>query len=151
MFVDGVNIHNRTWFKHLQHIRLMLHKLAKVNFKLNPSKCCFGSKNKFTFLRHVVDCNKSQPNPKKIATVVKFPQLKTININTFLGLIGYYGRFIVEYAKITKRLFALIKKEFKFVWTPICQATFVTLKRKLVETPIVVRLHFSKTFILDVD
>jgi hypothetical protein len=129
----------------------MLHKLAKVNFKLNPSKCCFGSKNKFTFLRHVVDCNKSQPNPKKIATVVKFPQLKTININTFLGLIGYYGRFIVEYAKITKRLFALIKKEFKFVWTPICQATFVTLKRKLVETPIVVRLHFSKTFILDVD
>lgn len=99
-----------------------------------------------------MDCNKSQPNPKKIVTVVEFPQLKTkTNVSAFLGLIGYYGKFIVGYAKITKCVFALTKKEFKFVWTPICQTTFVTLKRKLVETPIVVRPDFSKTFILDVD
>lgn len=49
VFVDGVNIHNRTWFKHLQHICLVLQKLAKVNLKLNPSKCCFGSKTNLPF------------------------------------------------------------------------------------------------------
>ncbi len=126
--------------------------MVEVNLKLNPSKCCFGSKNKFTFLGHVVDCNESQPNLKKIATIVKFLQPKTTtNARTFLGLIGYYRRFIVGYAKITKPLFALTKKEFKFVWTPICQAAFVTLKRKLVEAPIFVKFDFSKTFILNVD
>ncbi len=99
-----------------------------------------------------MDCNESQPNLKKIATIVKFLQPKTTtNARTFLGLIGYYRRFIVGYAKITKPLFALTKKEFKFVWTPICQAAFVTLKRKLVEAPIFVKFDFSKTFILNVD
>jgi hypothetical protein len=91
----------------------------------------FGSKNKFTFLGHVVDCNKFQPDLKKIATIVKLLQPKTTtNVRAILGLIGYYRMFIAGYAKIMKPLFALTKKEFKFVWTPICQATFVTLKRK---------------------
>jgi hypothetical protein len=55
-------------------------KLEKVNLKLNLGKCCFGSKN-ITLLGHVVDCNISQPNPKKITIVAKFFQPKiTINV-----------------------------------------------------------------------
>jgi len=60
------------------------------------------------------------------------------NVKAFLGLIGYYRRFIAGYAKIIKPFFALTKKECKFVWTPICQAIFVTLKKKLMEAPILV-------------
>jgi hypothetical protein len=53
--------------------------------------------------------------------------------------------------KIAKPLFALTKKECKFLWTPIWQTTFIALKRKLVETHILVRPDFNKPFILDVD
>jgi hypothetical protein len=73
------------------------------------------------------------------------------NVKAFLGLIGYYRRFIIGYAKIAKPLFASTKKECKFLWTPICQTTFIALKRKLVEVLVLVRLDFNKPSILDVD
>ncbi len=64
---------------------------------------------------HIVDCTKSQLDPKKIPT----PNTTT-NVRAFLGLIGYYKRFIVGYAKIVEPLFTLTKKECKFLWAPIC-------------------------------
>jgi putative transposase len=54
VFVDDVNIHRGTWNEHSCHIRLVLQKIKGVNLKLNPSKCCFGSKS-ITFLGHIVD------------------------------------------------------------------------------------------------
>jgi hypothetical protein len=74
VIVDDVNIHNGTWDEHLCHIRLVLQKLKGVNLKLNPSKCCFGSKS-ITFLGHIVDSARSQPDPRKITTVQIFPHL----------------------------------------------------------------------------
>jgi hypothetical protein len=65
VFVEDVNIQSGTWNEHLCHIRLVIHKLKRVNFKLNPNKCCFGSKN-ITFLGHIVDCAGSQHDPRKI-------------------------------------------------------------------------------------
>jgi hypothetical protein len=99
-----------------------------------------------------VDYVGSQPNPKKIAAVQNFPTPNTAtNVRAFLGLIGYYRRFIVRYVKIVKPLFTLTKKECRFLWTPICQITFVALKSRLIEAPILVRPDFNKPFILDVD
>jgi hypothetical protein len=120
VFVDDVNIHSGTWIEHLCHIRLVLHKLKKVNFKFNLWKCCFMSKN-ITFLGHIVDCVRSQLDPKKITTIQNFPTPNTTtNVRAFLGLTGYYKRFITRYAKIAKPLFTLTKKKCKFLWTPIC-------------------------------
>jgi hypothetical protein len=141
MFVDDVNIHNGTWNEHLCHIQLVFQKLTEVNLKLDPDKCCFGSKS-ISFLGHIVDCTGSQPNPRKVLIVMKFPTPKaTTNVKAFLGLIRYYKRFITEYAKIVKP--TLTKKECKFFWTPICQVVFVALK-------ILIRHVFNKPFILDV-
>jgi hypothetical protein len=62
-----------------------------------------------------------QLDPRKITTIQNFPTPNTItNVKAFLGLIGYYKRFIVGYVKIAKPLFTLTKKECKFLWTPIC-------------------------------
>ncbi len=117
---------------------------------MNPSKCCFGSKN-ITFIRHVVDNVGSQPDPKKITIIQHFPTPKTTtNVKAFLGLIVYM-RFIVGYAKIAKPLFTLTKKDCKFLWTPICHSTFIMLRKRLVETLVLVRPNFNKSFILDVD
>jgi hypothetical protein len=61
-----------------------------------------------------------QLDPKKVIVVINFFTPKTMtNVRAFLGLMGYYKTFITWYAKIAKRLFALMKKDYKFVWTPI--------------------------------
>jgi hypothetical protein len=74
-----------------------------------------------------------------------------INVWAFLGLIGYYKNFVCGYAKIVMPLFDLTKKDQSFLWTLACQKTFDTLKLRLIEAPILVRLDFEKPFILDVD
>jgi hypothetical protein len=118
---------------------------------LNLNKCCFGSKS-ITFLGHVVDNVISQPDPRKIVVVQHFPTPKTTtNVRAFLGLTWYYKRFIAGYAKIVEPFFALTKKDCKFLWTPICHSTFIALKKRLVEAPILVKPNFNKSFILDVD
>jgi hypothetical protein len=68
VFVDDVNIHGGTWNEHLYHVQLVLQKLKGINLKLNPSKCCFGSKS-IMFLGHIVDNAGSQLDPKKIVVV----------------------------------------------------------------------------------
>jgi hypothetical protein len=104
------------------------------------------------FLGHIVDNAGSQLDPKKIVVVQQFPTPKiAMNVRAFLGLTRYYRRFIVGYAKITEQLFALTKKDYKFLWMPICDIAFTTLKRRLVEAPVLVRADFNKPFILDVD
>jgi hypothetical protein len=99
-----------------------------------------------------VDIVGSQPNPKKITTIQHFLTPKTTtNVRAFLGLTRYYKRFIARYAKITEPLFSLIKKDCKFLWMPICHSTFIALKRRHVEAPILVIQEINKPFILDVD
>jgi hypothetical protein len=147
VFVDDVNVHSGTWSEHLCHIGLVFQKLTKVNFKLNLGKCCLGSKS-IIFLGHIMDCAESQLDPKKIARIQNFPTPNiTTNVKAFLEFIGCYMKFIVGYAKITKPLFTSTKKKFKFLWTSICQTTFVALKRRLLEPIIMVRPNFKKPFI----
>ncbi len=99
-----------------------------------------------------MDSAGSHLDPKKLITVQHFPTPKTaMNVKAFMRLTGYYRRFIARYAKITEPLFALTKKDYKFFWTPICQITFIALKRILMEVPILVRPNFNKPFILNVD
>jgi hypothetical protein len=86
----------------------------------------------------------SYPNPKKVAIVEGFPIFKFVtNVKALLGLIRYYNKFILGYAKIAKPLFSLTKKDCKFLWTPMCQGAFVTQKRRLMESLVLKRLDFS--------
>jgi len=94
----------------------------------------------------------SYPDLKKVIIMEGFSIPKFVtNVKAFLGFTGYYTRFILGYAKITKLLFDLIKKDCKFVWTPICQGVFVTLKKRLMASPILIKFDLSQPFILDVD
>jgi hypothetical protein len=91
-------------------------------------------------------------DPKKIVVVGNFPIPKTVtNVRAFLGLIGYYRKFVLGYAKIVEPLFSLTKKECTFVWTPIYQKAFVTLKKCLVTSLVLTKPNFSQLFILYMD
>ncbi len=104
------------------------------------------------FLGHVVNKEGTKPDPGKIVVVLRFPEPNTVtNVRSFLGLTGYYRKYIREYSRLASPLFELTKKDVQFVWNQDCQRAFDALKRALVEAPILVRLDFKKPFCLDVD
>lgn len=94
----------------------------------------------------------TQPDLKKIKVVTKYYVLVFVtNVRAFMGLIGYYQNYIKGYSHIAIPLFELTKIDIMFMWTPQCQNAFNVLKDALVKAPILVRLVFTKAFILDVN
>jgi hypothetical protein len=151
IFVDDLNIHNIAWQDHLQHLGTVLSRLREVNLKLNPSKCCFAA-GSIVFLGHVVSREGTKPDPNKIDDVRKFPVPTNItNVRSFLGLTGYYRKYIKGYSKMAGPLFELTKKDVVFVWDQGRQSAFDDLKRALVQAPVLVRPNFREPFCLDVD
>ncbi len=151
VFVDDLNVHSEMWQDHLQHLGAVLSRLREVNLKLNPSKCCFAA-GSIVFLGHVVSKEGTRPDPSKIDAVRRFPEPTTVtSIRSFLGLTGYYCKYIKGYSRIAGPLFELTKKDVVFVWNQDYQRAFDDLKRALLEAPILVRPNFKEPFCLDVD
>jgi hypothetical protein len=151
VFVDDLNVHSENWEDHLQHLGAVLSRLREVNLKLNPGKCCFAAKS-IVFLGHVVSREGTKPDPSKIDVVLCFPAPKTVtNVRSFLGLTGYYRKYIRAYSRMAGPLFELTKKDVMFVWDQNCQRAFDDLKRALVGAPVLVRPDFKGSFCLDVD
>jgi hypothetical protein len=151
VFVDDLNVHSENWEDHLQHLGAVFSKLKEVNLKLNPGKCCFAAKS-IVFLGHVVSREGTKPDPGKIDAVLRFPTPKTVtNVRSFLGLTGYYRKYIRAYSRMAGPLFELTKKDVMFVWDQNCQRAFDDMKRALMGAPILVRPDFKGSFCLDVD
>jgi hypothetical protein len=151
VFVDDLNVHSENWEDHLQHLGVVFSRLKEVNLKLNPGKCCFAAKS-IVFLGHVVSREGTKPDPGKIDAVLRFPAPKTVtNVRSFLGLTGYYRKYIRAYSRMAGPLFELTKKDVMFVWDQNCQRAFDDMKRALVGAPVLVRPDFKGSFCLDVD
>ena len=104
------------------------------------------------YLVHIIDKNGVRPDPKKIIAVKNFPVPKTQkNIKQFLGLAGYYRRFIDGLSKIASPLNQLLKKDIPSNWTEKQEAAFDILKAKLSEEPLLQLSDFSQPFILTTD
>jgi hypothetical protein len=120
VFVDDLNVHSGSWEEHLQHLDMVLCKLRGVNLKLNLNKCCFAAKS-ITFLGHVVSKDGTRPDPGKIEAVLHFPERRTFtNVKSFLGLTGYYRKYVRGYAQLAAPLFELTRKDVDFVWNMGC-------------------------------
>jgi hypothetical protein len=120
VFVDDLNVHSCSWDEHLLHLHMVLCTLRGVNLKLNPNKCSFAAKS-ITFLGHVVSKDGTRPDPGKIEAILHFPQPRTVtNVKSFLGLTGYYMKYVKGYARLATLLFELTKKDIDFVWNMGC-------------------------------
>jgi hypothetical protein len=129
----------------------VLCKLREVNLKLNPSKCCFAAKT-ITFLGHVVSKEGIRPNPGKIEAVLHFPTPKNVtSVRSFLGLTGYYGKYVRGYSSLAGPLFELTRKDVAFVWDVGCEQAYQALNATLMDAPVLTRPDFKQTFWLDVD
>jgi len=115
IFVDDLNVHSEKWQDHLQHLGAVLSRLREVNLKLNPSKCCFAA-GSIVFLGHVVSKEGTRLDPGKIDAVWRFPVPTIVtNVRSFLGLTGYYRKYIKGYSKVAGPLFELTRKDVVFV------------------------------------
>jgi hypothetical protein len=151
VFVDDLNVHSEYWEDHIRHLEAVFSKLREVNLKLNPGKCCFAAES-IIFIGHVVSKEGMKPDPEKIEAVVRFPLPTTItNVRSFLGLTGYYRKYVRGYSRLAGPLFELTKKDVAFIWGWDCQQAFDSLKGALVAAPILVRPNFKRPFYLDVD
>ena len=136
---------------HLKHLELIFQQLRELDLKLKMEKCSFLKKH-IQYLGHIVSGDGLKPVPEKISSIQQMPHPYTQNeIKQFLGLVGYYRKFIPRYADIVRPLNALTCMDVDFVWTDICQKSFELLKTMVSEEPILVYPDPSKPYVLFTD
>eukprot|EP00731_Ephydatia_muelleri_P021055 Em0013g782a len=139
--------------EHLVHIREVLSRLQGAGLTAKPSKCHFGMLE-CTYLGHVVGKGVVQPEPSKVQAVMNFPIPSTkTQVRGFLGLTGYYRRFIPNYAAMVAILTDLTKKSasVQVQWSEQCNYVFEELKRILCCSPVLRSPDFKKPFVLQTD
>nr|GEY41810.1 putative reverse transcriptase domain-containing protein [Tanacetum cinerariifolium] len=136
VFIDDILIYSKSKKEHEVHLKLILELLKKEKLFGKFSKCEFWLQD-FHFLGHVVNSEGIHVDPNKIEAVKnwKIPKTPT-EIRSFLGLAGYYRRFIASFLKIAKPLTLLTQKNKRFEWGDEQENTFQTLKDMLCDAPI---------------
>src|SRR3954471_21695524 len=146
VFIDDILIYSKDENEHEKHLRLIMEKLREHKLYAKFSKCEFCLKE-VGFLVHVVSAKGVAVDPGKVASVTEWESPKNVgDIRSFLGLAGYYRRFIENFSKIAKPMTELFKKENKFLWTEACEASFQELKKRLVTAPVLCLPDIQKDF-----
>ena len=121
---------------HEEHLRVVLQILRENQLYAKFSKCQFWL-DSVAFLGHVISAEGVYVDPQKIEAIVNWkPPTNVIEIRSFLGLAGYYRKFVEGFSKLAAPLTKLTRKEEKFVWSEACQQSFDELKRKLTSAPV---------------
>lgn len=151
VYLDDIIVYSSTLEQHVECLEQVLKRLDHANLYIQLPKCTFAV-NEVEYLGHVVSGEGVKPDPKKIAAVVNYPRPKNErDIIAFIGLIGYYRRFIKDFASRTKPLTELLKKDSKFEWTESQEKAFKELTKALCTKPVLCYPDFSKPFIVSTD
>lgn len=151
VYMDDVIIFSTSLEEHLLYLDQILKTLSDKGLKIQLDKCEFLQKE-VLFLGHKVTKNGLEPNPEKIKSIINFPLPKTSKeIKSFLGLVGYYRKFICNFAKIAKPLTQCLKKGNKIFISKDYIDAVEKLKRIISEKPILQRPDFNKSFIVTTD
>ena len=150
-YLDDILIFSSGVEAHLEHLRKVFLRLREAKLKLKASKCSFFKKH-IQYLGHLVSGDGIEPLPEKLEAVENMPPPKTPKeVRQFLGLVGYYRKFVPKFADIARPLTNLTKQDVKFEWTDKCQKTFQLLKDMLLKEPILKYPDPSKPYILFTD
>ena len=151
VYIDDIIIFSKSFEQHLEDIRDVMERLQLAGLKIKPTKCEFAKKS-VRFLGHIVSAQGIQPDPANTDKVRNFPIPKTVKqVQQFLGLVGYYRKFIQNFARIAAPLNHLIKKENEFRWTDEQQQAFESLRERLLHPPILRYPILDQPFLLMTD
>nr|AAS07293.1 putative retrotransposon polyprotein [Oryza sativa Japonica Group]ABF96784.1 retrotransposon protein, putative, Ty3-gypsy subclass [Oryza sativa Japonica Group] len=146
VFIDDILIYSKSEEEHEQHLRLVLEKLQEHQLYAKFSKGDFWL-SEVKFLGHVITAQGVAVDPSNVESVTKWTPPKTVSqIRSFLGLAGYYRRFIENFSRIARPMTQFLKKDEKFKWTAECDKSFEELKKKLVSAPVLILPDQTKDF-----
>ena len=151
VFMDDILIYSATLEDHVVHLQQVLDIIQANQFSIKLSKCIFAQQQ-LEYLGHVITDQGVATEPSKIQAVSNWTVPKNPKqLRGFLGLTGYYRRFIKHYGIISKPLTQLLKKGVIFQWDKSCQEAFATLKQALIQAPVLAVPDFSKQFVIETD
>ena len=138
VFVDDILIYSQSEVEHEDHLRIILQLLRDHQLYAKFSKCEFWLAE-VGFLGHVVSALGVSVDPGKVEVVMSWERPKSVfEIRSFLGLAGYYRRFIEDFSRLAAPITRLTRKEVKFVWDDSCERAFQELKSRLTSVPILI-------------
>jgi len=124
VFIDDILVYSKSKEEHAEHLRIVLSTLTRHKLYAKFKKCDFWME-KVHFLGHVVTKEGISVDPAKIAAVVDWPRPTNVTeVRSFLGMEGYYRRFVKDFAKIASPLTQLLRKDRQFDWSPSCETSF---------------------------
>ena len=136
VFIDDILVYSRSEEEHIRHLRFVLQTLREHQLYAKFSKYEFWL-DQVVFLGHIVSKDGIQVDPKKIEAITEWPRSTTVSeVRSFLGLAGYYRRFVKIFFKIAAPLTRLTQKNIKFVWTNRFEEHFQLLKDLLTSAPV---------------
>ncbi|WVZ69477.1 hypothetical protein U9M48_018253 [Paspalum notatum var. saurae] len=151
VFLDDILIYSTSLEDHLIHIETVLWLLSKDNWKVKLSKCTFAQQS-IAYLGHVITAGHVSTDPSKIEAVAQWPSPKNAKeLRSFLGLSGYYRKFVKHYGLLSKPLLNLLKKNVPFIWTTETDNAFNTLKQALISAPVLALPNFDLPFCIEAD
>ena len=151
VYMDDIIVYGNTFSAHLHNLAAVFARLRQAGLKLQSQKC-FLLQKEVSYLGHVVSERGVSPDPLKTEKVASWPIPKSAQeVQQFLGLAGYYRRFIKHFAAIARPLHRLTEKNHKFSWTKECQESFEKLRCLLTTSPTLAFPDFSHPFVLDTD
>ena len=135
-YLDDILVFSPDMANHLKHLRSLFERLRSADLKLNEIKCNFLKKY-IQYLGHIISGEGIAPVPEKLESIQKMlPPQNLKEVKQFLGLIGYYRKFLPQFSDLARPLNALTWKNTAFEWTQICQESFDLLKTSLMMEPI---------------
>ncbi|WVZ88363.1 hypothetical protein U9M48_034893 [Paspalum notatum var. saurae] len=151
VFIDDILVYSKTIEEHEEHLRKVLEKLRSHQLYAKFSKCEFWLE-RISYLGHIITAEGVTVDPEKVEAVMEWPQPTNVSeVRSFIGLAGFYRRFIGGFAKIAKPMTALQKKDARFEWTEACEKSFQELKAKLTSAPVLVLPDIHRDFVIYCD
>jgi len=146
VFIDGILIYCKNKEEHAGHLRIVLEVLRDHQLYGKLSKCEFWF-DEVQFLGHVISSHGIAVDPSKVEMVLKWERPPTVTeVRSFLGLAGYYRRFVEGFSKMVSPLTQLTRKDQPFSWTDKCEKCFEEKKRRLTTAPILIIPDTNKMF-----
>jgi hypothetical protein len=146
VFIDDILVYSKNEAEHTKHLHTVLQRLRDHQLYAKLSKCELWLRE-IRFLGHTISQDGVSVDPKKVQEVMNWTPPTTVRqIRSFLGLAGYYRRFIPDFSRIAKPMTELLKKGVKYEWSQKCEDAFHTLRQHLTTAPVLAQPDNTKPF-----
>ncbi|KAF8110678.1 hypothetical protein N665_0080s0013 [Sinapis alba] len=151
IFIDDILVYSKTKEDHERHLQALLGRLREQKPFAKLSKCSFWQKS-IGFLGHIVSADGVSVDQEKIKRIREWPQPKSATeITSFLGLAGYYRKFVKRFSSIAQPITKLTGKDVKFAWSEECERSFSALKDMLTSAPVLVLHEADQPYVVYTD